>query len=221
MMDRDSIPVWAPEAWRAGLAIEHESMRIIEEELGPTEFMPYELPVVYRVIHATADFDFAKNLRFHDRAVQSGIEAILAGRPILADVSMVRAGINKHLLKKFGIDIHVPIVSEDCACLAEEKGWTRARSAMHIGAGYEPGIIAIGNAPTALLEVIDLISSGKMSPELVVGVPVGFVKAAESKDSLLGLGSPFITSVGRKGGSPVAIAIVNALLHMAVDKLQE
>ncbi len=203
---------------RSGDEIEARSMEIIAQELGPTTFNNQELPVVYRIIHATADFDFAENVRFHSAAIKNGIKALLAGRSILVDVGMVAAGINPGTIKSLGVKVMAPIKTKECIEMAKDLGCTKAQAAMTLGAGDDVGIVAIGNAPTALLRIIELVSSGQFRPDLIIGVPVGFVSAAESKELLLKQDVPHITALGRKGGSTVAIAIVNALLRMAVQK---
>lgn len=195
-------------------AIEAESFRIIEVELGPHGFSPEEFTIVQRVIHATADFEFAHTIRFHSKAIQSGIEAIRSGRKVVADVQMVQAGVNKVGLKKFGGDVLCFMGDEDVATKAKTEGVTRAIVSMRKATEIAPGAIyAIGNAPTALFELIRLAELAK--PALVIGVPVGFVSAAESKDELARTDFPHITALGRKGGTPVAVSIVNALIRLS------
>ncbi|PIP40231.1 hypothetical protein CO110_05680 [Candidatus Desantisbacteria bacterium CG_4_9_14_3_um_filter_40_11] len=196
--------------------IEGSSLQIITRELGETNFSPIELPVVKRVIHATGDFEYAKNMRFSEGAVKAGIRAIKNGMNILVDVEMVKAGINKSILEKYGSKVicrlSEPEVKEES--IASEK--TRSEIAIEMGARENIGIVAIGNAPTALYKAMKLIGTD-LKPELVIGVPVGFVKAVESKEVLLHMKYPFITSLGRKGGSSVAVACVNALLKMTEE----
>ncbi|GAB6932668.1 precorrin-8X methylmutase [Calditerricola satsumensis] len=198
--------------------IEDKSFAIIAEELGPHPFTPEQFPVVQRVIHATADFELGRSLVFHPRAIEAGIKAILSGKPVIADVQMVQAGISKARLARFGSDVRVYIADPDVVEEARRLGTTRAIVAMRKAARETDGaIFAIGNAPTALLELIRLIEEVGVRPSLVIGVPVGFVSAAESKEALRNLKAdvPYITNIGRKGGSPVAVAIVNALSLMA------
>ena len=201
--------------------IEGRSFEIISEEIGETNFSEAEKSVVKRVIHATGDFDFSKNMRFHPDAVKAGVKAIKKGKDILADVRMAEAGINKRLLGKWGGKVICNIKKSGVRC---QVGTTRfrgsgerTRAEMGIEEALKEnkniGIVAIGNAPTALYRVMKLLNSSK-SQILVIGVPVGFVKAQESKEVLLHMKYPFITSLGRKGGSPAAAAIVNALLKM-------
>ena len=195
-------------------AIEAESFRIIAEELGEHSFSPDEFAVVQRAIHSTADFEFARTLRFAPGAIRSGIEAIRAGRSIVADVQMIQAGINKPGLKKFGGEVYCFISDDDVVAAAKEAGLTRAIMSMRKAARQLPGAMyAIGNAPTALLELLKLADEAR--PSLVVGVPVGFVSAAESKEELARTQLPYITALGRKGGTPVAVSIINALIRLA------
>jgi precorrin-8X/cobalt-precorrin-8 methylmutase len=196
--------------------IEHESFRIIRSEMGDHNFSEEELAVVVRIIHATADFDFQQIIRFHPEAIQSGLEALHRGCTIVTDVRMVQVGISDTILSNLGgqtvCDIRHPSVYKQ----AQTLGLTRSTVAMrHNTAIIDGGIVAIGNAPTALLEVIRLVREDGLRPALIVGMPVGFVKADESKEKLLTLDVPYITTVGRKGGSPVAAATINALLRLA------
>ncbi|MCY0887362.1 MAG: precorrin-8X methylmutase [Alicyclobacillaceae bacterium] len=199
--------------------IEAKSFSIITEELGEHPFAESEFPVVQRVIHASADFDLGRSLVFQGDAVAAGVTAIRAGRAVVADVQMVQSGISKPRLAQFGCEVHVHISDPDVAAEAKRRNTTRAIVSVQKAAAEHPGAIyAIGNAPTALLELIRLVRCGEAHPSLIVGVPVGFVSAAESKEELLSLDVPFITNRGRKGGSAVAVAIVNALSLMAAEK---
>ncbi|MBU0679862.1 MAG: precorrin-8X methylmutase [Proteobacteria bacterium] len=196
--------------------IEAESFRMIEEELGPHSFSPEQFAVVRRVIHATGDFSFADTIRFGGGAVAAGLAAIKAGKNILTDVQMAASGISKGLLANHGGKVLCRISDTETAKLAANKGWTRSEAAMELAAQDNIGIIAIGNAPTALLRVMTMLAEKRpgFHPDLIIGVPVGFVNAAESKELLTEKEYPFITSVGRKGGTPVAVAMVNALLRL-------
>ena len=196
-------------------AIEAESFRIIERELGPTGFSAEEFAVVRRTIHATGDFSFAENLRFHPQAIAAGLAAIRAGKNILVDVNMAASGISAALLSRFGGRVICRIKETETVELAKKNGTTRSDAAISRARGDNIGIVAVGNAPTALLKAMELIDQGLFSPELVIGVPVGFVNAAESKQLLAEQAYPFITALGRKGGTPVAVAAVNALLRLA------
>jgi len=199
--------------------IEALSFNIITEEIGEHPFSEEQYPVVQRVIHAAADFELGRSLIFHPRAVQAGIEAIRAGKNIYADVQMVQVGISKPRIEKFGGDVKVYISDKDVWAEAKEANVTRAIMATRKAVREQPdGIFVIGNAPTALLELIRLIKEGEAKPSLIVGMPVGFVSAAESKEELAKLidgDVPFITNIGRKGGSPVSVAALNALSLMA------
>jgi precorrin-8X/cobalt-precorrin-8 methylmutase len=199
-----------------GERIEEESFMIIERSLRrihPEEF----LPVVKRVIHATGDFEYETLLRFHPLAIRKGTEAIRTGRDILVDVKMVEAGINRKLLEKFGCRIICNINEPQVEVIASSLNMTKAEVAMErvVSKDHDIGIVVVGNAPTALLITMELIEKRLLCPELVVGVPVGFVKAVESKEALSRKPYPFITCLGNKGGSSVAAAIVNALIKLA------
>ena len=195
--------------------IEAESFRIIEHELGPTSFSPEEFAVVRRAIHATGDFSFAENIRFHPQAISAGLAAIRAGKNILIDFNMGKSGISRSLLARFGGEVICRVAEAETVTKAKAEGTTRSDAAMTRSIGNNIGIVAVGNAPTALLKVMQLIEQGHFAPDLVIGVPVGFVNAAESKDLLAEKTYPFITALGRKGGTPVAVAMVNALLRLA------
>ncbi len=204
--------------------IEKRSFEIISEESDLTFIPAEQMPVVKRVIHSTADFEFKKSLVFHPDAVRTGIDAIRSGMNILTDIEMVKAGINKKLLGRWGGKVICNIADAEVARISNETGKTRAEISIEKGVSEDIGIVAIGNAPTALLKVIEIYAgrgSSQYSPArhpLVVGVPVGFVKALESKALLSGQKFPFITNLSRKGGTPVAVAVVNALLKMAAEE---
>ncbi|USG64534.1 precorrin-8X methylmutase [Brevibacillus ruminantium] len=196
--------------------IEEKSFQIITEELGEHPFTEEQYPVVQRVIHASADFDLGRSLVFHPDAVKAGIQAIRSGKIVVADVQMVQVGISKNRIEKFGGEVKVYISDKDVMEEAKRLNTTRAiisiRKAIKEAEG---GIFAIGNAPTALLELIRLVKEGEAKPGLIIGMPVGFVSAAESKEELAKLDIPFITNIGRKGGSPVTVAALNAISLMA------
>ncbi|WP_027417602.1 precorrin-8X methylmutase [Aneurinibacillus terranovensis] len=196
--------------------IEGKSFEMITEELGTHPFTEEQYPVVQRVIHASADFELGRSLVFHPEAIEAGIRAIREGRKVVADVQMVQVGISKPRLEKFGGSVHVYISDRDVMEEAKRLNTTRAIISMRKAVKEaDGGIFAIGNAPTALLELIRLVKEGQARPGLIVGVPVGFVSAAESKEELAKLDIPYITNIGRKGGSPVAVAAVNALSILA------
>lgn len=201
-------------------AIEAESFRIIAEELGPTSFDPRTFKVVQRVIHATGDFSFAESLVFHPQAIDAGIAVIRAGRNILTDVNMGAAGVSKGLLASWGGKVICKVAEPEVARLAKECGLTRSEVAIERGLAENIGIVSVGNAPTALLKVMACWDglAPDLRPCLVVGAPVGFVNAAESKELLSQKPYPFITCRGRKGGTPVAVAIVNALIRLAGEE---
>jgi precorrin-8X/cobalt-precorrin-8 methylmutase len=203
----------------AASEIENESFRIIEEELGDHKFDRQSFAVVRRVIHATGDFSFAENMRFSPGAISAGIKALREGKNILTDVTMVAAGISKTMLATFGGEVLCGVASTRVAEQAKKKGATRSETAIAMLLDSSVGVVALGNAPTALVETIRRVGTGSLgSTPLIIGVPVGFVNAAESKELLVEQNSCYITSLGRKGGSPVAAAIVNALLKLAVEK---
>ncbi len=193
-----------------------QSFAMVTAELGSHNFTKEQFPIVQRVIHTSADFELGRSLVFHKLAVVAGIEAIRAGRTIIPDVQMVQVGIRKPLTEKFGCNIKVYISDADVFEEAARSNVTRAILATRKAVLEDPdGIYAVGNAPTALLELIRLVKAGVAKPSLVIGVPVGFVSAAESKEELMKLDIPFISNHGRKGGSPTAVAIINALAVLA------
>ncbi len=206
-------------------AIEAKSFAIIAEEFFKQtgrrvdDFPKAEFAVIQRVIHATGDFSFAKNMVFHPDAIKSAITMLQAGRNIITDVNMAATGINKTILSKWGGRVICKVADPAIAELARQKQATRSEVAMQTALADNPGIIAIGNAPTALLRVMELLHTSDITskPGVIIGVPVGFVNAAESKDILTEQDIPFITSLGRKGGSPVAAAMVNALMKLAIQ----
>ena len=200
-------------------------MSIIEAELKERgiALQPATAAVIKRVIHTTADFEYADTLRFTPDAVALGVQALRRGVPIVTDTNMARAGISKPSLQKLGAQVYCFMAEEAVAQQARKNGTTRAVAAMRHAAETLPGaLLAVGNAPTALLEIADLIEGG-LRPALVVGVPVGFVNVVESKYRLMQIceaaGVPAIAAMGRKGGSNVAAAICNALLYTALDTI--
>jgi len=202
---------------RKGQSIENESMEIIDREVGSHPYSDMEWPIVRRIIHATADFDFAgeNKIVFHKDAITSGINALKNGCSIIADVNGVIGGLNKQNPKDFGNNLICNISDPDVAERAKQENKTRAQMSMRIAASeMNGGILVIGNAPTALLEVIKMIREGVTKPALVIGIPVGFVSAEESKEELQTVDVPFITNTGRKGGSSCAASIVNALFKL-------
>jgi precorrin-8X/cobalt-precorrin-8 methylmutase len=204
-----------------GQSIEDKSMEIIENEIGSHPYSKDEWPIVRRVIHSTADFDFARQnmIVFHKNAISSGINALKNGCNIIVDVNGVIGGLNKENLKEFGnkaiCNISEPKIVEE----AKKLNKTRAQTSMRMAASeMNGGVVAVGNAPTALVEVIQMIRENVTRPALVIGIPVGFVCAVESKEELQTIDTPYITNKGRKGGSPCASAIVNALFKLLKEK---
>lgn len=199
--------------------IETLSFKIIEDEAGGHGFDGRHWPLVRRMVHTSADFEYIKSVRFHPGAVEAGINAIKRGCPIFTDTNMARVGIRKGEIAGFGGEVRCFMADGDVADRAREEGITRAEAAVDKAAPLmDGGIYVIGNAPTALLRLMALVKEGKVKPALIIGLPVGFVNAAESKAELEEMDYPFITNHGRKGGSNVAASIVNALAIQAAEK---
>lgn len=200
--------------------IEKRSFEIITEELGNRKFDPEQEPVIKRVIHTTADFDYAENLCFSENAVQRLQQAIRSGACIMTDTQMAKSGINKKTLAKYGGEVFCFMSDEDVAQLAKHNGTTRAVASMDKAATLEkPLIFAIGNAPTALVRLYELMEEGKLHPKGIIGVPVGFVNVVEAKELILETKVPYIVARGRKGGSNVAAAICNAILYSMGERI--
>ena len=202
---------------RKGQSIEDESMQIIENEIGSHSYNEQEWPIVRRIIHSTADFDFARDNKiiFQKNAVQSGLDALKNGCSIIVDVNGIVGLMNKQNPKDFGNNVICNISEPSLIEAAKKENKTRAQMSMRIAKeDMNGGIVVIGNAPTALLEVMEMVKEGITKPALVIGIPVGFVSAVESKEELAKMDIPFITNQGRKGGSPCASAIVNALYKL-------
>lgn len=193
------------------------SFSIIAEEMGNHDFSVDEWKIVRRVIHASADFELGRSVIIHPNAIQAGVEAIRKGRHVIADVQMIESGTGKKRFQKHGGDVHCYISDPDVMVEAKRLNTTRAIISMQKAVKEnEGGIYAIGNAPTALLELIRLIKEGIAKPDLIIGMPVGFVSAAESKEELAKITEiPFITNIGRKGGSTVTVAALNAISLLA------
>lgn len=195
--------------------IEARSFEIITEELGDRKLTPGTELIVKRCIHTSADFDYAENLCFSDGVVEKAIEAIKNGASIVTDTQMAKAGINKKALEKYGGEVFCFMSDEDVAERAKDLGCTRATACMDKAAAMgKPLIFAIGNAPTALVRLYELLKEEKISPYLIIGVPVGFVNVVQSKEMIMDTKAPYIVAKGRKGGSNIAACIVNALLYM-------
>ncbi len=197
--------------------IEGRSFEIIGQELGERKLDPENELVIKRVIHTTADFEYADTLAFSPHATTIGVDALKAGTSIVTDTKMAQAGINKRVLGHFGGTVHNFISDEETVARAKERGLTRSAISMERAAELgEPLVFAIGNAPTALVRLYEMLSAGQMEkPVLIIGVPVGFVNVVESKELIMELDVPYIVARGRKGGSNVAAAICNALLYLA------
>lgn len=194
--------------------IEKRSFEIITGILGDRQLDPENELVIKRAIHTTADFDYVDNLVFSEHAVLKGIEALRGGCDIVTDTQMAKSGINKTILGKLGGEVHCFMPDHDVAQEASDRGVTRAIISMERAAKLPKRcIFAIGNAPTALICMRELMDAGKLSPALVIGVPVGFVNVVESKELIIESGVPHIVARGRKGGSNVAAAICNAMLY--------
>lgn len=206
--------------------IEARSMEIITEELSEMvgfHIYPQEqLPILKRVIHTTADFSYVENLKFSPDVVEKGVSALKNGCTIVTDTQMVWSGINKKVLESFGGKAVCFMSDPDVAEEAKKRNETRATLSMERASQLEGEVIfALGNAPTALVRVCELAKEGKITPSLVIGVPVGFVNVVESKELLLESDLPHIVARGRKGGSNVAAAICNALLYIASNNARE
>lgn len=199
--------------------IGEKSFDIISSMTDLSKFSEQEKNVVKRVVHTTADFEFVDIISFSKNAVEKGIKALKSKASIVADTRMVEAGINKRVLSKLGGKVNCYINTPEVFDLAKKRGITRSMASMEIASKESNNkIYAIGNAPTALFKLIELVKKGKVQPELVIGVPVGFVGAKESKLLLEEQKVPYILTRGRKGGSTVAVAIVNAIMYMAKSR---
>jgi len=198
--------------------IERSSFQIIDQEAGAHHFTAQQWSIVRRMIHTTADFEFKEMVRFHPHAVSAGIEAIRNGKMIITDTNMARVGIRKKEVETYGGQvkcfINDPLIHEKAAV----TGGTRAKAAVDMAVSeMKDGIYVVGNAPTALLRLIELVSAKKARPALIIGLPVGFVNAAESKAALMEMDYPHISNVGRKGGSNLAASVINALAILATE----
>lgn len=198
--------------------IEARSMAIIDAEAGAHEWPPREWSVIRRMIHTTADFDWAGITLIHDQALESGIRALSGGCTIFTDTQMARMGISSRRIEPFDVEVRCLISDEVVSARAAKNGTTRAVAAVDLAVDMAPeAVYVIGNAPTALFRLLEHYKAGKAKPQLVVGLPVGFVNAAEAKQALAETDLPFITAKGRKGGSAVAASVINALAIMASE----
>ena len=204
---------------RAGQKIEHDSFAIVDRETGEHAYPHDQWQIVRRMIHATADFEFNGLTRFHAHAVEAGLKAITAGANIIADVEMICVGLSQPRLSHFAVTTHHFIADDDVIAQARAENTTRAVQAMrkaHARGLLDGAIVAVGNAPTALLEIDRLIKEADARPALIVGMPVGFVSAQESKDIISELTAiPWIVTQGRKGGSTLVVSALHALLALA------
>ncbi|MBT7314395.1 MAG: precorrin-8X methylmutase [Thiotrichales bacterium] len=214
-----SVNIVTEQLTKVGQKIEHDSFSIVDRESGDSEYSAEQWQVVRRMIHATADFEFNGLTEFSPNAVQAGMEAILSGAAIVADVEMICVGLSKPRLSHFGVTTQQFISDEDVITQAKAENTTRAVQAMRKAQRQEllnGGVIAIGNAPTALLEVNRMVREDGIRPALIVGMPVGFVSAEESKDDLSEISEvPWIITKGRKGGSTLVVAALHAILALA------
>ncbi len=198
--------------------IEELSFKIIDQEAGLHNFAKDQWSIVRRMIHTSADFEYKEMVRFHPDAIHAGIAAIRAGKSIITDTNMARVGIRKMELEQFGATVKCYMSDPEIGEKARNNGTTRAKAAVEAAvADMRDGIYVVGNAPTALMRLCELIQTGEAGPALVVGLPVGFVNAAESKAALIEMNHPYISNVGRKGGSNVAASVVNALAKLAAE----
>ncbi len=197
--------------------IEELSFKIIDQEAGRHDFNQDQWSIVRRIIHTSADFEYKEMIRFHPDAIRAGISAIRAGKSIITDTNMARVGIRKAELERFGTTVKCYMTDPEIGEKARNNGTTRAKIAVEAAVtDMQDGIYVIGNAPTALMRLCELMQTGEARPALVVGLPVGFVNAVESKATLIELDYPYISNVGRKGGSNVAASVVNALAKLAI-----
>jgi len=198
--------------------IEALSFRIIDNEAGPNNFSPQQWKIVQRMIHTSADFEYMDMIRFHPEAITAGLDAIRKGKKIITDTNMARVGIRTGDAGRFGSTIKCFINDPKVYEISSNKEKTRAEVAVDAAIlDMENGIYVIGNAPTALLRLIELVKEKKAKPALIIGLPVGFVNAVESKAALVEIDYPYISNIGRKGGSNIAASVVNALAKMALD----
>ena len=199
--------------------IEKRSFEIITRELGDKKLQSGTEHIVKRCIHTSADFDYADNLVFSDDALERANKALQNGAVIITDTNMGKAGINKSALEQLGCSVECFIADEDIAQIAKEKGTTRASACVDKAAQIQkPLIFAVGNAPTALVRMTELIQEGKLNPELIIAVPVGFVNVVQSKELIMSAGIPYIVAKGRKGGSNIAACIINAMTYKLINR---
>ncbi|ELC8443032.1 precorrin-8X methylmutase [Clostridium perfringens] len=199
---------------KSPMGIEKRSFEIIGSEMHEHNFSEEELQIVKRVIHTTADFEYQDLIEISEGAIEAGVSALKSGAKIYTDTTMALSGMNKRALKELNASVECYVGLDEVFKLAKEKEITRSMAGVELAAKENVDIFVFGNAPTALFKLRELIKEGKAKPKLIVAVPVGFVGASESKEDLDELGIPYIRVKGRKGGSTVAAAIINALLYM-------
>lgn len=201
------------------MEIEKRSFEIITQELGDKKLDKDKELIIKRCIHTSADFEYADSLCFSPDVVEKAMEAIQKGACIVTDTQMAKSGINKRALSRYGGEVYCFVADEDVAQAAKENGTTRSTANIDKAAALgKPLIFAIGNAPTALVRIYELVQEGKLKPELVIGVPVGFVNVVQSKELIMETETPYIVARGRKGGSNIAACICNALMYMIDDR---
>lgn len=201
------------------MEIEKRSFEIITQELGDKKLDADKELIIKRCIHTSADFEYADSLCFSPDVVEKAMEAIKKGACIVTDTQMAKSGINKRALSRYGGEVYCFVADEDVAQAAKENGTTRSTANIDKAAAMgKPLIFAIGNAPTALVRIYELVQEGKLKPELVIGVPVGFVNVVQSKELIMETDVPYIVARGRKGGSNIAACICNALMYMIDDR---
>jgi precorrin-8X/cobalt-precorrin-8 methylmutase len=207
-----------PLPYNKGEAITKKSFQIIRDRLGPVSCSPEVLEIITRIAHTTGDVEFAKTFHIPEKALAGGIRAAQKGCPLITDVEMVKTGIRKSPANRLGCHIHCFLNDPRVHAESQKTGQTRSHLGMvKAGELLHGAIVAIGNAPTALFQLLTMVEQGRVNPALIIGVPVGFVGALESKQALFDSGFPGITNLSERGGSTIAAAIVNGILHLAAS----
>ncbi len=200
------------------MEIEEKSMEIIQNSFKNVDFTDQELTVAKRIIHTTGDVSYSEIIKFQNDFIKNSLEALKSGGKIYTDTNMTKAGINKKSLEKLGLEVVCYVSDEDVFKLAKKNNTTRSQAAIEKAINEGIKIFSVGNAPTALFKLLEEVDKDKVDPDFIIGVPVGFVGAAESKEELRKYSIPQITTVGNKGGSNVAASIINALMYMLVKR---
>lgn len=200
------------------MEIEEKSMEIIQNSFKNVDFTDQELTVAKRIIHTTGDVSYSEIIKFQNDFIKNSLEALKSGGKIYTDTNMTKAGINKKSLEKLGLEVVCYVSDEDVFELAKKNNTTRSQAAIEKAINEGIKIFSVGNAPTALFKLLEEVDKDKVDPDFIIGVPVGFVGAAESKEELRKYSIPQITTVGNKGGSNVAASIINALMYMLVKR---